>query len=454
MARKKNNYEEIKQYIEGIDGNGCKLLSTEHNNCEDLLLIECSCGIKFEKDWYCFKRGQKQCPECGKQIYKNKRKLTYEEVEKRVNALGYELISKEYINSKENIIIKDKEGYYYSPSINYLLKNNKTNKFNKGNLYTVQNIKLWLILNNKEFILLSDKYIKASKHLKWKCLKEGCGEEFEINWNNIQSKNYNCPFCSGHQVCLSNCLATKNPELISEWHPLLNGELTPYDFVCNAHQDIWWKCEKGHEWHTVISHRTSENGRTGCPYCSHRLPSKEYNLLVCNPELASEWDYNKNKKNPEEYCPNGSQKVYWKCQECGWGWKVSINNRNSNNTGCPKCNNSKANNKIIDFCKLNNLDYFPEYRIKECRDKLSLPFDVCIIYNDILHLIEADGKQHFEPVNFNGISDEKALENFKITQLHDQIKNNYCKDNNILLLRIPYWDFKNIDKILANIFII
>ena len=59
-------------------------------------------------------------------------------------------------------------------------------------------------------------------------------------------------------------------------------------------------------------------------------------------------------------------------------------------------------------------------------------------------LLEADGEQHYTPeyyVTFN--NEEERLEKFKKRQKLDNIKNQYCKDNNIKLIRIPYWEFKN-----------
>ena len=39
---------------------------------------------------------------------------------------------------------------------------------------------------------------------------------------------------------------------------------------------------------------------------------------------------------------------------------------------------------------------------------------------------------------------------FEKTKMHDNIKNKYCHDNNIKLIRIPYWKMKEIEKILGN----
>jgi hypothetical protein len=60
-------------------------------------------------------------------------------------------------------------------------------------------------------------------------------------------------------------------------------------------------------------------------------------------------------------------------------------------------------------------------------------------------LIEFDGRQHYEPIEFFG-GEEKYISRKK----NDQIKTNYCLKNNISLLRIPYWDYDNIETILEE----
>lgn len=64
--------------------------------------------------------------------------------------------------------------------------------------------------------------------------------------------------------------------------------------------------------------------------------------------------------------------------------------------------------------------------------------------------IEYDGQQHYEPVRFHGDNIEKNMHEFQKVQEHDKIKNKYCEENNINLLRIPYWESKNIETIINN----
>ena len=76
-------------------------------------------------------------------------------------------------------------------------------------------------------------------------------------------------------------------------------------------------------------------------------------------------------------------------------------------------------------------------RFKDCKDLNALPFDFYLPYYNLC--IEHDGIQHFKPTKrSNKITNEEAKENFKYIQNHDQIKNNYCKEKGINLLRIKY----------------
>jgi very-short-patch-repair endonuclease len=64
-------------------------------------------------------------------------------------------------------------------------------------------------------------------------------------------------------------------------------------------------------------------------------------------------------------------------------------------------------------------------------------------------LIEYDGRQHFMPVNFYGCSDEKAQKTYFDSKQNDAIKDKYCIENNIQLIRIPY-TIKNVEQYLKN----
>jgi hypothetical protein len=135
-------------------------------------------------------------------------KWSINEVNSYLVNLGYVVINNNYKNVNTILTIKDNDGYLYSCTFSTILRGSYPWKICKSNPYTIQNIKLWCKLNNKPFELISDIYQNNETKLQWKCLKEDCKEIFELSWNNI-SNGANCNFCSGHQVGLSNCLATK-----------------------------------------------------------------------------------------------------------------------------------------------------------------------------------------------------------------------------------------------------
>jgi len=344
---------------------------------------------------------------------------------------------------------------YFVPSS--ILSNNPTrafspSKFGNNNPYTIRNIKLWLILNRIQFELIGNQtYEDSTKVLQWKCLKDSCGEIFSMCWGNV-TQYQNCPYCSGHQVGLSNCLATLRPDLAKEWHPTLNGNLTPWDVTYKCNDKVWWQCKDNskHEWKINIDHRT---GGSRCPYCAEYFPSEEHNLLVKNPKLCEDWDYDKNDKDPEEYTPSSRKKVWWKCKECSHSWFIQINNRNNGN-GCPNCAESKGEKIISEVLGKYNINYNIQYVFDDLLSDLGnkLRFDTSVFKDEekvnLQLLIEFDGQQHFE-----WIKSWMPEKSFKKLQYHDILKNQYCISHNIPLIRIPYWEIDNIELILTDILI-
>ena len=114
--------------------------------------------------------------------------------------------------------------------------------------------------------------------------------------------------------------------------------------------------------------------------------------------------------------------------------------------GCPLCNKiSKGEDEIYSYLIKEKIDFIKEYRFADCFYKRSLPFDFYLPEYNII--IEYNGEQHYEPVKIFG-----GKKKYEETILRDKIKQDYCKNHNIKLIIIPYWDFKNIKNILDNEF--
>jgi hypothetical protein len=128
---------------------------------------------------------------------------------------------------------------------------------------------------------------------------------------------------------------------------------------------------------------------------------------------------------------SASKKASIKHLPCGNVFEASPTRIITIESGCPKCNESHGEKIVSHFLNENNINYKSQYRIKECRNKRPLPFDFAIFEDDKLKLlIEYDGEQHFKP--------KFGKKEFERVKINDSIKNEYCKNNNIDLLRIPY----------------
>ena len=177
----------------------------------------------------------------------------------------------------------------------------------------------------------------SNKKVWWKCSK---GHEWQATV--VDRKNgRGCPFCAGKKVLTGyNDLQTVNPTLTLEWDYEKNGNLTPENFSANSHEKVWWKCSKGHEWQATIASRN--NGRR-CPYCSNKSLLQGYNdLATTHPEIAKEWDYNKNGNiTPSNVMAGSNNKKYWFVCENGHSYSSTLLNRKKGR-GCPICRKNKV----------------------------------------------------------------------------------------------------------------
>ena len=106
-------------------------------------------------------------------------------------------------------------------------------------------------------------------------------------------------------------------------------------------------------------------------------------------------------------------------------------------SGCQICCESKGEISVRNFLTKHNIEFEEQKRFKDCKDKQTLPFDFYVPKYKLC--IEFDGLQHFKKIKWNkNMSDEQSELNFNYIQSHDQIKTEYCKSNNINLLRIRY----------------
>ena len=179
----------------------------------------------------------------------------------------------------------------------------------------------------------------------WMCPE---GHSYQSRVANRTQLGTGCKYCgtennSPRAVSDEYNLAVDYPDIATEWHPTKNGDLTPNTVTSGSKKVVWWSCKKGCEWQAQINSRTS--GR-GCPYCSGNKVGFGNDLKSLFPEIASEWDYEKNQpKRPEEFTQGSTKKAWWKCSK-GHSWDAIIHSRTGNGRGCPQCTNQSSRAEI------------------------------------------------------------------------------------------------------------
>lgn len=369
-------------------------------------------------------------------------RLKYEDVKDYVeNNSKCKLLSTEYINNNTKMLFRCECGREFEMVYrNFKYKNIQSCEVCNGHKYDYRYVKEY-IEKNSDCRLLSTEYKGIDNKIKLLC---SCGNEFEVSFSHfVRSGGRQCNKC-GHENGAKIRRKTLK-EFTQEVYNLVGDEYIVLDNYINTNTPILFKHNKcNHEFYMrPADFLTGQR----CPKC--RWIGQKEKMTKTHETFISEM---KEKYN-DEYTILGQYqtariKIKTRHNTCGHVWDV-VPDSLLRGYGCPRCASSKGEKSIGGYLESNNIEFISEYKFEECKVKRPLPFDFYLPGYNLL--IEYDGEQHFEPKTFGGISDDKAKLNFKRTKKHDKIKNTYCIKNNIKLVRIPYWDFDNIDQILDEV---
>ena len=147
----------------------------------------------------------------------------------------------------------------------------------------------------------------------------------------------------------------------------------------------------------------------------------------------------------------------WRCKcDCGNDFFASVETLKAGNaTSCGCDRRSKGEKKIASLLTEGNIRFIFQHTFSDCHNsKTGYPyfFDFAILNNnnEIVRLIEFDGVQHF--VNYQN----HAFFNYEDIHFRDLEKNEYAKEKNIPLIRIPYMQLNQLtlDDLLGERFIV
>ena len=183
----------------------------------------------------------------------------------------------------------------------------------------------------------------------------------------------------------------------------------------------------------------------GCRYCAHEKSRQDQSLGTeefirrSHNIFGTLYDYS-----TVDYV-NAKTKVDILCPEHGV-FSLLPHHHMTSNVGCPNCSTyaSKGEEAVREYLENNNIKYNRFKKFSECTWKGILEFDFYLPKRSIL--IEYDGKQHFEPNEWFGGQRE-----FEAQTQRDKVKDDFATEQGYTLLRIPYYEFNNINTILDSI---
>lgn len=370
-------------------------------------------------------------------------------------------------------------------------------------LYNMERVKYFIeVESDSGCTLLSNEYKNVNTVLIIKCK---CGEEFKTTFSKFYDrKKRQCNNCRNVNLNINQYKIS-----VDEFQKRLNIKFGNNKFKILEYTLTHEKCKILHtECNNVVESTPLSVLRwkgDGCPVCTNRKKKSHDDFIteVFN-EVGDEYEILGNYKTI-------NKKITIKHKACGFIWDVSPSHFLHNKSRCPKCvgvikkttkdyknevanmvnkefvvlgeyynahinilmrhsscnktfektpnvflrspscphccSRSRGEIKIKGILEKFNLQYKEQYRLPDCKWINPLPFDFAIFKDTtkLFCLIEYDGKQHYESVDWFG--GEKAL---KEIQRRDNIKTLYCRENNIKLIRIPYWDFSILEEILEE----
>lgn len=224
--------------------------------------------------------------------------------------------------------------------------------------------------------------------------------------------------------------------LMAEYNYAKNKKFDLNTLTLGSEKKIWWICKYGHEWESNIYNRA--HGKNGCPICANRIVLEGFNdLNIKFPDIAKQWNYEKNGDlKPTQVTYGSGKKVWWKCNY-GHEWEASINNRTMGKN-CPHC----AKDTQTSFPE-QAIYYYAKKVFNDVINRYKDKYEIDIFIKDINVGIEYDGR-FFHSSNKSKnteIAKEEYFNNkgIKIFRIKEITKNVPNEKNNYYL----YYEYDN-----------
>lgn len=338
----------------------------------------------------------------------------------------------EYLNTNTKILCRCKiDKHEWSASPNDLLRGRgcricAINKLKKTNSQFLNELQLKF-----PNIISKNTYTNSNTKMNFHCCD--CGYEWKSTSYNL-FKGQGCPKCT--KIRVAKQISKKHDAFVYELN-IINPNIQILSQYSNTHKTVKCKClVDNYEWDATPS---SLLGGSGCPKCNNGIArTHEEFVNIIHDLYGNEFDI-------LGHYTNAHTKILIRHNICNHCYLVEPN-KLLYNKKCSFCYCSKGESKCIDILNKYHQDFKPQFIFDDLKGLNNglLRFDFAIFNQDkeIQYLLEYDGEFHYIDIFENG--------NFELSQKHDKLKNEYCRLHNLKLIRIPYWDFENIENILIK----
>ena len=274
---------------------------------------------------------------------------------------------------------------------------------------TEEFIKESKIVHGDKFDYSISEYINKRTKIKYICKEHGIIEQRPDN----HTKGNGCYKCFNNGKSNKEIFIKKSKEIHNN----------KYDYSLVVYENALKKVKIICKEHGIFEQRPNDHlSGYGCIKCSGRYRKNDEFIINSNVIHDNKYDYSLIKYK------NNKTKVKIICPIHGVFEQRPDNHLHN---GCPICKESINEKFIRLYLEENNIKYLAQKSFDDCKNIFKLPFDFYL--PDYNTCIEYDGKQHYEPIEyFGGIKTLNKIRN------RDKIKNEYCKENNIHLIRIKY----------------
>jgi Zn ribbon nucleic-acid-binding protein len=276
------------------------------------------------------------------------------------------------------------------------------------------------------------KYEKSIEKITF--IHHECNNTFSMKPRNFLQGN-RCP------NCFKRNKKKTHEEFVREVYDLIGNEYTVIGKY--TYTKIKLKIRHNyctHEW-MVTPHNFLRGTR--CPKCfgknkstTDEFKKKVFEMYGDEYEVLSEY-------------VNNSTHISMKHTICNHTYKVLPSNF-LRERRCPQCTESKGERKVREYLNKNLIVFKQQFEFEGLigvgGNNLRFDFAIFNEFDKLICLIEYDGEFHYKKFYED--------QSFEVIQIHDNRKNKYCEERKIPLLRIPFWEINNIERILDEFLII